>query len=107
MQGVLQSYYTMADGAVPAFGGGLVAAPMAMVFELQDLGVSSNTPATVLYDGAVTESPASCSFVAVNSLQLFGSMGDCRGAQAGAGRGGGAASGGGGAATRVGVAGGG
>jgi len=83
MQRVLQTYYAMVDGAVLAFGGGLVAAPMAMVFELQDLGVSSNTPATVLYDGAVTESPASCSFVAVNSLQLFGSMGYCRVTQAG------------------------
>jgi hypothetical protein len=83
MQRVLQTYYAMVDGAVLAYGGGLVAAPMAMVFELQDLGVSSNTPATVLYDGAVTESPASCSFVAVNSLQLFGSMGYCRVTQAG------------------------
>jgi hypothetical protein len=83
MQRILQTYYAMVDGAVLAYGGGLVAAPMAMVFELQDLGVSSNTPATVLYDGAVTESPASCSFVAVNSLQLFGSMGYCRVTQAG------------------------
>ncbi len=35
---------------------------------------SSNTPVTVLYDGAVTTSPALCSFVAVNSVQLFGSV---------------------------------
>ena len=66
-----------------AFGGGLVSAPMAVVFELQDLGVASNTPATVLYDGALTSSPASCSFVAVNSVQLFGSMGYCRVTQTG------------------------
>ena len=74
MQRVLQTYYAMVDGVVESFGGGLVSAPMAVVFELQDLGDASNTPATVLYDGSVLSSPASCSFVAVNSLQLTGSM---------------------------------
>ena len=83
MQRVLQTYYAMVDGAVRSFGGGLVAAPMSVVFELQDLGASSNTPATVLYDGAVTSSPATCNFVAVNCVQLFGSMGYCRVTQAG------------------------
>jgi hypothetical protein len=82
-QRVLQSYYAMVDGVVQAFGGGLVTAPMNVVFELQDLGVASNTPATVLYDGAVARSPSSCSFVAVNSVQLIGSMGYCRVTQAG------------------------
>jgi hypothetical protein len=83
MQRVLQSYYAMVDGVVQAFGGGLVAAPMNVVFELQDLGAASNTPATVLYDGSVVSSPASCSFVAVNSVQLIGSMGYCRVTQTG------------------------
>jgi hypothetical protein len=83
MQRVLQTYYAMVDGVVQAFGGGLVAAPMNVVFELQDLGASSNTPATVLYDGSVLSSPASCSFVAVNSVQLIGSMGYCRVTQTG------------------------
>jgi len=82
-QRVRQAYYAMVDGAVQSFGGGLVSAPMAVVFELQDLGVSSNTPATLLYDGAVASSPASCSFVAVNSVQLVGSMGYCRVTQTG------------------------
>src|SRR5665213_2965182 len=79
----MQTYYAMVDGAVQAFGGGLVSAPMAVVFELQDLGVSSNTPATVLYDGLVLDTPASCSFAAVNSVQLVGSMGYCRMTQTG------------------------
>jgi hypothetical protein len=83
MQRVLQTYYAMVDGAVQAFGGGVVTAPMSLVFELQDLGASSNTPATILYDGSVVSSPASCSFVAVNSIQLIGSMGYCRVTQAG------------------------
>ena len=83
VQRVLQAYYAMVDGAVQSFGGGLVAAPMSVVFDLQDLGDASDTPATVLYDGAVTSSPASCSFVAVNSVQLIGSMGYCRITQTG------------------------
>jgi hypothetical protein len=82
-QRVLQSYYAMVDGMVQSFGGGLVTAPMSVVFELQDLGAASNTPATVLYDGAVTSSPSSCSFVAVNSVQLIGSIGYCRVTQTG------------------------
>ncbi|HWW98505.1 MAG TPA: hypothetical protein VNY74_12435 [Edaphobacter sp.] len=82
-QRVLQTYYAMVDGVVQAFGGGLVSAPMSVVFELQDLGASSNTPATVLYDGSVVSSPSSCSFTAVNSVQLFGSMGYCRVTQTG------------------------
>ncbi|HEX3927313.1 MAG TPA: hypothetical protein VHW65_04900, partial [Gemmatimonadales bacterium] len=82
-QRVLQSYYAMVDGAVQEFGGGVVAAPISLVFELQDLGVASNTPATILYDGAVATSPGSCSFVAVNCVQLFGSMGYCRMTQTG------------------------
>jgi hypothetical protein len=83
MQRVRQTYYAMVDGVVEAFGGGLVTAPMSVVFELQDLGTSSNTPATVLYDGSVVSSPSSCSFVAVNSVQLIGSMGYCRVTQTG------------------------
>jgi hypothetical protein len=85
IQRVLQTYYAMVDGAVQAFGGGLVSAPMAVVFELQDLGAASNTPATVLYDSAVLNAPSSCSFVAVNSVQLIGSMGYCRVTQTGSG----------------------
>jgi hypothetical protein len=83
VQRVLQAYYSMVNGAVQSFGGGLVSAPMSLVFELQDLGAASNTPATVLYDGSVVSSPASCSFVAVNSVQLFGSLGYCRVTQTG------------------------
>ena len=77
MQRVQQAYYAMVDGVVESFGGGVVSAPMAVVFELQDLGAASNTPATVLYDGAVASTPASCIFVAVNSVQLIGSMEYC------------------------------
>jgi hypothetical protein len=77
VQRVLQTYYARVDGALEAFGGGLVTSPMALVFDLQDLGDGSNTPATILYDGFVTGSPASCTFAAVDSVDLNGSMGFC------------------------------
>ena len=52
---------------------------MQMVFELVDEGVSSNTPATVLYDtaatgAAVTGTPGTCVFAAVDSANLVGSV---------------------------------
>ena len=83
MQRVLQTYYARVDGVVQSFGGGLVASPMAFVFELLDLGNASNTPATILYDGTVPTSPASCTFAAVNSVELAGSMGFCTVTQTG------------------------
>lgn len=86
-QRVLQNFYAMVDGAIQSFGGGLIDAPMQAVFELVDLGVSSNTPATFLYDsasaGPIASTPTNCTFVAVNSVQLIGSMGYCRIAQTG------------------------
>jgi hypothetical protein len=83
MQRVLQTYYARVDGVIEAFGGGLVSSPASVVFELVDLGNSSNTPATVLYDGAVSSSPASCTFAAADSVALTGSMGSCEVSQAG------------------------
>ena len=74
MHRVEQTYYTMVDGRVESFGGGLVAAPVDAVFELQDLGLASNTAATVLFDGSLGNAPESCSFGAVDSVQLEGSI---------------------------------
>ncbi len=82
-QRMLQTYYAMVDGALQGFGGGEVASPVSLVFELQDLGASSNTPATVLYDGVITSAPGSCAFAAVNSVALSGSIGYCCITQAG------------------------
>jgi hypothetical protein len=79
MQRVLQTYYATVDGVLESFGGGAVTAPATLVFDLIDLGASSNTPATVLYDGSalapITSTPASCTFAAVNAAQIFGSIG--------------------------------
>lgn len=77
-QRVNQIYYTMVEGAVQSFGGGLVAAPVDVVFEAQDLGAASNTPATVLYDSSIVITPAVCSFAVVNTEQMFGSVNYCR-----------------------------
>lgn len=80
---VRQSWYTMVDGVMEMFGGGSVDAPMSLLFELVDQGVSSNTPAMVLYSGQVTTSPARCTFAAIDSVELIGSFGYCRITQAG------------------------
>ena len=74
MHRVQQTYYAMVDGQVESFGGGAVPAQMNAVLELVDQGASSNTPATVLFDGLVASAPASCAFAAVNSVQLIGSI---------------------------------
>ena len=79
VQRVLQTYYARVDGAIQSFGGGLVASPVSLVFDLIDLGNASSTPATVLYDsaaaGSIPISPAACTFAAVDSLALTGSIG--------------------------------
>ena len=80
-QRVLQTYYAMVDGAVESFGSGAVDAPVSLVFDLVDLGNTSNTPAVVLYDSAavtpLATSPAVCTFALANSVQLLGSIGSC------------------------------
>jgi hypothetical protein len=83
VQRVRQTFYAMPPsvgeaGVVESFGGGAVAAPLIAVFDLIDLGAASNTPATVLYDGAtalIASAPASCLFAAVDCVQIFGSIG--------------------------------
>ena len=56
---------------------------MKFVFDLKDLGNASNTPATVLYDGASASSPATCTFAAIDSVELTGSVGFCSVTQTG------------------------
>ncbi len=79
VQRVLQTYYATVDGIFESFGGGSVPSALTFVFDLVDLGASSNTPATVLYDGAafapIQNTPAACTFAAVNAAQIYGSIG--------------------------------
>jgi hypothetical protein len=86
VQRVLQAYYARVGGAIESFGGGLVAAPVALVFDLIDQGNASSTPATILYDGPVATSPATCTFAAVDSLELTGSIGSITVTQTGSAR---------------------
>ena len=88
MQRVLQTYNCMVDGVIESFGGSSAQAPMDLVFDLIDEGDASNTPATVLYDsaavsGSLPESPGTCSFVVINSTNLFASIGSVRVTQPG------------------------
>ena len=77
VQRVLGSYEAMVNGALQNFGGGLVSAPLQIVLEIQDLGLASSTPATVLYAGALASSPARCVFGLVNSVDLLVSASSC------------------------------
>jgi hypothetical protein len=70
-----QTYYARVDGALESFGDGYAASDLAVVFELVDLGNASNTPATVLYEGSIAAVPAACTYAAVDSLSLTGSIG--------------------------------
>jgi hypothetical protein len=80
MQRVQQRFYCLVDGVVQSFGSASgIGSPLDVVFDLVDEGAASNTPATVLWDSAATTGPllntaATCTFVAANSTQLFGSM---------------------------------
>ncbi len=80
MQRVPQRYYCMVDGVVQEFGAiAGVSAPMQLAFDIVDEGLSSNTPATVLYDTARTAAApavtaAACAFVAVDSIALYGAI---------------------------------
>ncbi len=75
MTRVKQLFYATVNGVVTQFGGGVVNAPLALVFEVRDLASASNTPVTVLYDGAVASAPVQANVVAANSIQLYGSVG--------------------------------
>jgi len=79
LQRQLQTYYATADGVLESFGGDAITAPATLVFDLIDLGASSNTPATILYDGSaqapIASTPAVCTFAVVNVAQIFGSIG--------------------------------
>ena len=78
MERVRQSYHTGVDGLVHSYGGGSIPSPISMVMEVRDLGASSNTPMTVLYDGGLATSPASVTWTPVNSVQLAGLVGSLR-----------------------------
>jgi hypothetical protein len=76
---VQQTFYALVNGSsgdeIRQFGAGDSLDPLALVFEARDEGLASNTPVTVLYDGALASAPAQATVVPVNSLNLIGSIG--------------------------------
>ena len=77
---VAQRYSCMVDKTVETFGAADVGTgPMQAVFELVDEAACSNTAATVLYETVqsgtlIVGVPGICSFIAVNSTNLYGSI---------------------------------
>jgi hypothetical protein len=71
------SYFSYGTNGPAVYGGGTVSSPLSLLFELQDVALMPylNIGSTILYDGAVSSSPATVSFAAVNSTSLTGSVG--------------------------------
>lgn len=77
LQRMLNSYFSYGSSGPAVYGGGTVAAPLQLLFELQDMALLPyvNIGSTILYDGALTTSPAIATFACVNSLDLTGTIG--------------------------------
>jgi hypothetical protein len=78
-----QSYYVAGQNGVQQYGGDLIPSPVNLLFEVQDSAAAANALSTVLYDGSLPGSPSLCSFVALNSTNLHGSVGYFRVTQPG------------------------
>jgi hypothetical protein len=78
-----QTYYVAGQDGVQQYGGELISSPVSVLFEVQDSAAAANALSTVLYDGTLTASPSLCSFVALNSTNLRGSVGYFRVTQPG------------------------
>ncbi len=74
MQRAMASYYVDPGTGEELFGGGQIAMPANLVFEVQDTTGGVNQPTLVLYDGAVSASPATCICCAINDTHFIGSV---------------------------------
>ncbi len=77
LQRVMNSYFSYGANGPEVFGGGSVAAPLQLLFELQDMALLPyvNIGSTILYDGALSTSPGIGTFACVDSVDLQGSFG--------------------------------
>lgn len=73
-QRVLQSYQSIAGGVPVTFGGAELPCLANVVIELQNVSAGANGALTVLYDGSVSNSPAACTFMPLNSMTLAASI---------------------------------
>jgi hypothetical protein len=74
VQRVLQSYYVSDGSASKRFGGGSIAANGDLVLELQETTGGTIHPPVTLYAGNVMAAPASCTMVALDSINFVGSL---------------------------------
>lgn len=77
LQRMLNSYFSYGANGPAVYGGGTVASPLQVLFELQDMALLpyTNIGSTILYDGSMPSSSAIATFACVNSLNLQGSVG--------------------------------
>jgi hypothetical protein len=77
LQRMLNSYFSYGTSGGAVYGGGTVASPLQLLFELQDMALLPyvNIGSTILYDGSVPTSPGIATFACVNSLNLQGNIG--------------------------------
>ena len=77
LQRMMNSYFSYDANGGSVYGGGLVQAPMQLLFEVQDMALLPyvNIGSTILYDGALAVSPSLAYFGCVNSINLQGSVG--------------------------------
>jgi hypothetical protein len=77
LQRVMNSYFSYGANGPEVYGGGNVAAPLQLLFELQDMALLPyvNIGSTILYDGALSTSPGIGTFACVDSVNLQGNFG--------------------------------
>jgi hypothetical protein len=77
LQRMLNSYFSYGSSGPAVYGGGTMQSPLQLLFEVQDMALLPyvNIGSTILYDGALSTSPAIASFACVNSLNLVGNVG--------------------------------
>lgn len=73
-QRVTSTYYVTGTTGPQAYGGSLLAAGADLVLEVQDTTGGINQTTVVLYDGHVTNAPATCVLAAINSPAFTGSV---------------------------------
>lgn len=77
LQRVLNSYFVYGANGPEVFGGGTIASPLHLLFEVQDMALLPyvNIGSTILYDGEIATSPAIANFACINSKNINGSFG--------------------------------
>lgn len=77
LQRMLNSYFSYGSSGPAVYGGGTVQSPVQLLFEIQDMALLPyvNIGSTILYDGALSTSPAIATFACINSISLMGNIG--------------------------------